>query len=160
MTNGSGSRMGRRQVLLGGAALPLALGAGGCGYLLHPERRGARGGVIDGTVLIIDLLWLLPGILPGVICLIVDFTTGCIYGGPSRITISRTPPPGEEDRRITTASVAIDGAVAASAGVQPDRSARLSWTQVVDGAALRSRGRLVVQRADGARAEAFVRDLI
>jgi len=59
----------------------LAFGASsvGCGYILYPERRGNSGGTIDGGVLVMDLLWLLPGIVPGVIFLIVDFTSGAMY---------------------------------------------------------------------------------
>jgi hypothetical protein len=59
----------------------LAFGAStlGCGYILYPERRGNSGGTVDGGTLVMDLLWLLPGILPGVIFLIVDFTSGAMY---------------------------------------------------------------------------------
>jgi hypothetical protein len=53
--------------------------AGGCGYLLHPERRGNHGGTIDGASLVMDLLWLLPGVVPGVVALIVDFSSGAVY---------------------------------------------------------------------------------
>ena len=59
----------------------LAFGASsvGCGYILYPERRGNTGGTIDGGTLVMDLLWLLPGIVPGVVFLIVDFTSGAMY---------------------------------------------------------------------------------
>ncbi|HEY6034002.1 MAG TPA: hypothetical protein VIV58_07075 [Kofleriaceae bacterium] len=59
----------------------LAFGASsvGCGYILYPERRGNSGGTIDGGTLVMDLLWLLPGIVPGVVFLIVDFTSGAMY---------------------------------------------------------------------------------
>ncbi|MEJ7596649.1 MAG: hypothetical protein WKG01_01965 [Kofleriaceae bacterium] len=60
--------------------LTTAVGSSGCGYILHPERRGNTG-TIDGTTLILDLLWLLPGILPGVVFLIVDFSSGAMYRG-------------------------------------------------------------------------------
>ncbi|MCL4478294.1 MAG: hypothetical protein M1381_04235 [Deltaproteobacteria bacterium] len=52
-----------------------------CGFLLYPERRGNRPGVIDGTVLVMDCLWLLAGVVPGVVALVVDFTSGSIYFG-------------------------------------------------------------------------------
>ncbi len=52
-----------------------------CGFLLYPERRGNRPGVIDGTILVMDCLWLIPGIVPGVAALVVDFTSGSIYFG-------------------------------------------------------------------------------
>ena len=43
----------------------LAFGASsvGCGYILYPERRGNSGGTVDGGTLVMDLLWLLPGIV-------------------------------------------------------------------------------------------------
>ncbi len=50
----------------------------GCGYILYPERRGNEG-TIDGGTLVMDLLWLIPGVVPGVVFLIVDFTSGAIY---------------------------------------------------------------------------------
>ena len=57
------------------AALPQT----GCAYVLHPERRGSAGGTIDGGDLVMDLLWLIPGVVPGVVFLIVDFSSGAIY---------------------------------------------------------------------------------
>jgi hypothetical protein len=51
----------------------------GCGYILHPERRGHHGGTISGTTLVLDCLWLLVFIVPGVVFLVVDFTSGAMY---------------------------------------------------------------------------------
>lgn len=51
----------------------------GCGYILHPERRGNRGGAISGSTLLMDCLWLLVFVVPGVVFLIVDFTSGAMY---------------------------------------------------------------------------------
>ena len=71
--------------LLATAATPI-----GCGYFLYPERRGNSTNV-DGGTLVMDLLWLLPGILPGVIALVVDFSSGAIYrsgGGRSSVLMS------------------------------------------------------------------------
>lgn len=51
----------------------------GCGYVLHPERRGNHGGTISGTTLLLDCLWLVVFIVPGVVFLIVDFTSGAMY---------------------------------------------------------------------------------
>lgn len=52
-----------------------------CAYILHPERRssGRTSGRIDTMPLILDILWFIPGIIPGVVALVVDFTTGAIY---------------------------------------------------------------------------------
>ncbi len=50
-----------------------------CGYILYPERRGNPPGVIDTGTLIMDIFWLIPGLIPGAIALAVDFSTGSIY---------------------------------------------------------------------------------
>jgi hypothetical protein len=57
----------------------IATASGSCGYFLHPERRGQQSGRIDSATMVMDLLWLLPGIVPGVIALVVDFSSGAIY---------------------------------------------------------------------------------
>lgn len=57
----------------------MGAGSTGCGYLLYPERRGTLSGTIDSGTMVMDLLWLLPGIIPGVVALIVDFSSGAIY---------------------------------------------------------------------------------
>lgn len=59
--------------------LTMATGPLGCGYFLYPERRGTQSGVIDSRTMVMDLLWLIPGIIPGVVALIVDFSSGGIY---------------------------------------------------------------------------------
>lgn len=77
--------------LLAGTLLATALAPTGCGYFLYPERRGNTGGNIDGGTMVMDLLWLLPGIVPEVIALIVDFSSGAIYtsrGGRHAVLIS------------------------------------------------------------------------
>ena len=61
--------------------LATAMSTAGCGYILHPERRGNSGPGVDGASLVMDLLWLLPGLVPGVVALIVDFSTGAVYVG-------------------------------------------------------------------------------
>lgn len=50
-----------------------------CGYFLYPERRGNPPGQIDTGTLVLDILWLIPGLIPGAIALAVDFTSGAIY---------------------------------------------------------------------------------
>ena len=74
--------------------LSTALGAASCGYFLHPERRGNSGGSVDGGTLVMDLLWLLPGIVPGVIALVVDFSSGAIYTGRGAGMAVTIPPDG------------------------------------------------------------------
>lgn len=50
-----------------------------CGTILHPERRGQRGGRIDPGIAILDGIGLLFFIIPGVIAFAVDFSNGTIY---------------------------------------------------------------------------------
>ncbi len=66
-------------------ALILATGipAGGCGYLLHPERRGQPNtGRIDPSIVLLDGLGCLFFLIPGVIAFAVDFSSGTIYLPP------------------------------------------------------------------------------
>ena len=101
------------------ASTMLTVGSGsvGCGYLLYPERRGTQSGVIDGATMVMDLLWLLPGIIPGVIALVVDFSSGGIYRTGSRrvglrlspdgrvtLQVPRAARPGRVEFRLVTAS--------------------------------------------------------
>jgi hypothetical protein len=64
----------------------LALQFAGCGTLLHPERRGQRGGNLDAGIVVLDAIGLLFFIIPGVIAFAVDFSNGTIYlpSGPKR----------------------------------------------------------------------------
>ena len=71
----------KSRILIAVVLIFMALSTINCGFLLYPERRGNRPGVIDGTVLVMDCLWLIPGIVPGVVALVVDFTSGSIYFG-------------------------------------------------------------------------------
>ena len=72
--------MGRRiRAIAMATMLTTAVGSASCGYLLYPERRGTQSGTIDSGTMVMDLLWLLPGIVPGVVALIVDFSSGAIY---------------------------------------------------------------------------------
>jgi len=76
--------------MLATTLLATAVAPIGCGYYLYPERRGNSSNV-DGGTLVMDLLWLLPGIIPGVIALIVDFSSGAAYrsgGGRSAVLMS------------------------------------------------------------------------
>ncbi len=62
-----------------------------CGYILHSERKGQdKGGKVDVPVLIMDIFWLFPGFgIVGIVALIVDFSTGCIYqpSGPKKVSL-------------------------------------------------------------------------
>lgn len=93
---------------LGGAALT------GCAAILHPERQGNRPGPVAVGPLVLDILWFIPGIVPGIIAIAVDFGSGAIYlprghaagpRGPRRLAIA----PGERIRvRPPTPDVDVD----------------------------------------------------
>jgi hypothetical protein len=57
----------------------LGLQIAGCGTILYPERRGQTGGHVDTGVAVMDGLWCLVFIIPGVVGFIVDFGNGAIY---------------------------------------------------------------------------------
>jgi hypothetical protein len=90
----------------------------GCGYFLYPQRRGNRSEVDAGT-LVMDLLWLLPGIIPGVVALVVDFSSGAVYlrGGRRALLLSpdgrvavrlpRATTPTRLEFRLVTASARV-----------------------------------------------------
>ena len=59
----------------------LGLSSTHCGIILHPERSGKKGGNVDIVAVILDCCWLLVGIIPGVVALLVDVVTGGLYGG-------------------------------------------------------------------------------
>lgn len=52
-----------------------------CAAILHPERRGSHSGRVDVVPLVVDILLFIPGLIPGLIAIIVDFGTGAIYTG-------------------------------------------------------------------------------
>jgi hypothetical protein len=68
----------RRPARLLAAATALAFTTS-CATLLYPERKGNNAGPLDTIPLVVDILLFLPGLLPGVIALVVDFGTGAIY---------------------------------------------------------------------------------
>jgi hypothetical protein len=72
-------RLFKHKVLALALLVALTFAAVNCGILLHPERKGHKGGSIDGPVLVMDCLWLIAGVVPGVVALVVDFTTGGMY---------------------------------------------------------------------------------
>lgn len=56
-----------------------------CGVILHPERNGNRAGRVDVGALVMDCLWLLAGVVPGVVALVVDFASGGMYESGSAL---------------------------------------------------------------------------
>jgi len=52
----------------------------GCGYILYPERRHAKlSNEVDGKIVLFDCLWLIAGVIPGVVALIVDGVSDTWY---------------------------------------------------------------------------------
>ena len=68
-----------------------------CGYLLHPERKGTKSGNIDPVILIMDCAWLIVFFVPGVVALVVDFTTGCIYESGGALNVEPGKAVGDND---------------------------------------------------------------
>ena len=75
--------------VLGYAVLVSLLGQlTACGSVFYPDRRGQIDGRIDPLIAGLDALGLLFYIVPGVIALGVDFTTGAIYFPNTRYGLS------------------------------------------------------------------------
>ncbi|HXT98494.1 MAG TPA: hypothetical protein VN853_19505 [Polyangia bacterium] len=91
------------RTIAAGTLLSLGGSSVGCGYLLHPERRGLQSGSIDGATMVMDCLWLLAGIVPGVVALVVDFSSGGIYAYGSRHAL-RLGPDGRVALQVPHAS--------------------------------------------------------
>ena len=88
--------MTRRTALFASAlSFPLLSGLG-CGYMLYPERRGRTSGRIDAGIAVLDALWLLLFLIPGIVAFVVDFSSGTIYLGGGH---SRNDQPRPDDRR-------------------------------------------------------------
>ncbi len=100
-------------LLSGAVTLWLSLG---CGTILYPERRGQRTTArIDAGVAVMDGLWCLLFIIPGVIAFAVDFNNGAIYlpGGSASagsVKVVRAPD-------ICPDRAAIERAVEEGAGI-------------------------------------------
>lgn len=66
----------------------------GCGYFMHPERRGQPKGNIDAGVAVLDGLGLLLFLIPGIIAFAVDFSHNTIYLPPGKSSLN-APEKGE-----------------------------------------------------------------
>ena len=67
------------KLLIGALAASLMSQLVACGTILHPERKGQRGGQIDPAIALFDAIGLLFFFIPGVIAFAVDFSNGTIY---------------------------------------------------------------------------------
>ncbi|QUJ66614.1 hypothetical protein KDD30_10620 [Photobacterium sp. GJ3] len=57
----------------------LTIQLSGCGVLLHPERKGQRGGQLDPAIVVLDAAGLILFVVPGLIAFGVDLYYGTIY---------------------------------------------------------------------------------
>jgi hypothetical protein len=80
----------------------------GCGTLIYPERRGQKTGNVDVGIALLDALWLIVFIVPGVVAFAVDFTTGAIYlpggkkasGSSGKMVVVRVNPADLNEKTI------------------------------------------------------------
>jgi hypothetical protein len=75
---------GAMKALLLAVCASIGLQLAGCGTLLYPQRRGQTGGHVDTGVAVMDGLWCLVFIVPGVVAFVVDFGNGSIYESGGR----------------------------------------------------------------------------
>ena len=70
--------MRRYAYRLGAAVTTLAFTTS-CATMFYPERKGNNSTPVETLPLVLDCLLLIPGVIPGVIALVIDFGTGAIY---------------------------------------------------------------------------------
>lgn len=90
----------------------LAVQTAGCGTILHPERRGQRGGRLDVGVVLLDAIGLLFFVIPGVIAFAVDFSNGTIYlpgGGPGILSEVKFDKTGDKKAAVEAVILARTG---------------------------------------------------
>ncbi|MDF2154561.1 hypothetical protein [Vibrio sp. CAU 1672] len=57
----------------------LTIQLSGCGTLLHPERKGQKGGNLDPAIVVLDAAGLLLFVVPGLVAFGIDLYYGTIY---------------------------------------------------------------------------------
>lgn len=68
--------------------------ASGCGTVLYPERAGQGKGQLDVGIVVLDALWVLVGVIPGIVAFAIDFGNGCIYlPEPTGDAVTKVPVP-------------------------------------------------------------------
>lgn len=81
-----------------------------CGTLVYPDRHGQpSGGNLDGSVVLMDGVLLLIGIIPGVVAFAVDLHTNAIYLPPEGVGVNELPQDKSEMRVVH-----VDGELTAS----------------------------------------------
>jgi hypothetical protein len=102
--------MTTRRTALRTLALAAAGAASGCGVFLYPERKGQGPGKVDAGVVILDAIWVLVGIIPGVIAFIIDIQTGCLYLPSGSARLEQIPVPTRTIAEYEAALTAAFGA--------------------------------------------------
>jgi len=113
----------------------------GCGTIFYPERRfAATSNEPDLKVIVMDCLWLLAWVIPGVVALLVDYSTGAIFLPASEVKVSpgdtvliNIHGPAPADCEVTLALYSRDGEeltqkLAARAALGQELDGPLSFT--------------------------------
>lgn len=69
----------KRKVLAVTLTTIMAVQLAGCGTILHPERKGQKGGNIDPAIAVLNAAGLLLFIVPGLVAFGIDLYYGTIY---------------------------------------------------------------------------------
>jgi len=79
----------RNRFLVVVALAAILLPASGCGTLMYPDRLHAKPSrQLDTRVVVLDCLWLFAWIIPGVVALAIDFSTGAAYFSEGEVEVS------------------------------------------------------------------------
>ena len=92
-----------------------------CAAIIHPERKGNNAAPVDTVPLVVDILLFLPGVIPGVIAMVVDFGTGAIFlnkDGSSKPFLAKRG--RAEQRKLMVEVVDADGTVLQRRALQVD----------------------------------------
>jgi len=124
------------RVLVAFVLVVFTLAVSGCGTILYPERKtAALSNELDTGVVIMDCLWLLAGIIPGVIAILVDHSTGAWYLPESEVGLSpgdtvlvNIQGPAPADCQVTLGLLSASGEE-----LTPKASARATKGKELDG---------------------------
>ena len=89
-------KLWKRQMVVSLVLFGLLVTTTGCGYILKPERRTEKlSDTKDTTTVVYDCLWLIAGIVPGVVALAVDATqdTWCFTEAELKAEEAPSEPP-------------------------------------------------------------------
>jgi hypothetical protein len=72
-------KSGFRMVMVAVVVVAMFVQVAGCGYFMHPERRGQSKGKVDAGIAVLDGIGLLFFLIPGIVAFAVDFSHNTIY---------------------------------------------------------------------------------